>query len=91
MIAETVSEIDPASERYQAGIRDDIRKARRSIVVTEFTSSIPGPHLQNRSWHRSRQDLRGSRIYPQGALSWPEISRILHVTRELFVNVLSDD
>ena len=47
VIAETVSEIDPASERYQAryqaGIRDDIRKARRSIVVTEFTSSIPTP------------------------------------------------
>jgi hypothetical protein len=29
-----------ASPRYQAGLRDDIRKDGRSIAVVEFTSSI---------------------------------------------------
>ena len=60
VLAETTSENDPASTRYRAGIRDDIRKDGRSIAVTEFTSSILAP--TSRSWHRSRQDLRGSRF-----------------------------
>jgi hypothetical protein len=62
----------PASQRYQAGLRDDIRKDWRSIAVTKFTSNILAP--TSRSSHRSRQDLRESRIDIQGALSWPECS-----------------
>ena len=42
VLAETISENDPASTCYQAGLRDDIRKDGRSITVTEFTSSILG-------------------------------------------------
>jgi hypothetical protein len=62
VLAETIGENDPASPRYQAGLRDDIRtrKDGRSIAATEITSSILA--LTNRSWHRCRQDLRGSRI-----------------------------
>ena len=40
VLAETVGENDPASARYQAGLRDDIiRKHRRSIAMAEFTST----------------------------------------------------
>jgi hypothetical protein len=56
VLAETISENYRASPRYRAGLRDDIRKDGRSIEVTEFTSSILAP--TDRSWHRSRQDLR---------------------------------
>ena len=66
VLAGTISENNPASPRYQAGLRDDIRKNGRSITVTEFTSSILAP--TNRSWHRSRHDLRGSRIDHQELL-----------------------
>jgi hypothetical protein len=62
VLTETIRENDPASSRYQAGLRDDIRKDARSIAVTEFTSSILAPTNPNHSWHRSRQDLTGSRI-----------------------------
>lgn len=42
VLAETISENDPASLRYRAaGLQVDIRKDGRSITVTEFTSSIP--------------------------------------------------
>ncbi len=60
VLAETISENDPASTCYQAGLRDDIRKDGRSTAVTEFMSSILAPI--NCSWHRSRQDLRVSQI-----------------------------
>jgi hypothetical protein len=58
--AEIISENDPAFPRYQSRLRDNIRKNGWSIAVTEF---IPGVlALTNHSWHRSRQDLMGSRI-----------------------------
>ena len=61
VLAETINGNDPASPRYQAGLRNDIRNDGGSITVTEFTSSILA--ATDRSWHdRSRQDLRGSRI-----------------------------
>ena len=60
VLAETISENYPASPRYQAGLRDDIRNDGRSIAATEITSSILAP--TDRSWLRSRQDLRGSQF-----------------------------
>jgi hypothetical protein len=62
VLAKMISENDPASPRCQVGLRGHIRKDGRSIAVTGFTSSILAP--TNSSWHRSRQDLRGSRIDP---------------------------
>jgi hypothetical protein len=47
VLAETISKNDPASQRYQAGLRDDTKKDRWSIVVTEFTSSILAPSRLN--------------------------------------------
>jgi hypothetical protein len=59
VFSETISENDPASPpcspRYQAGLRDEIRKDGRSIALTEFTYRILAP--TNCSWH-----FRGSRI-----------------------------
>jgi len=43
VLAETISESDPTSPRYQAGLHDDIRNDGQSIPVTEFTSSILAP------------------------------------------------
>jgi hypothetical protein len=43
VLAETVSENDPASPRYQAGLRDDFGNDGQSISVTEFMSSILAP------------------------------------------------
>jgi len=54
VLAETTGENDPASPRYQAGLRCDIRRDGRSISVTEFTLNTIG--LTKRSWHPSRQD-----------------------------------
>ena len=39
-LEETIRRNDSASPRRRAGLRDDIRKDRRSIAVTEFTSGI---------------------------------------------------
>ena len=39
VLAETVGENDPASARYKAGLRDDIRKDGQSIAVAEFIST----------------------------------------------------
>jgi hypothetical protein len=47
VLAETISENDPASQRYQAGLHDDIKKDGCSIAVTEFTSSILTPSRPN--------------------------------------------
>ncbi len=60
VLAETISEKDPAHPRYQARIHGDIRKGYWSIAVTESTSGILAP--TSRSWHRSLHDLRESRI-----------------------------
>jgi hypothetical protein len=63
---------------------------RAVYPVTEFTSSILAP--TNRSWHRSRQDLRGSQIESESIFK--EICCGLnacdfsHATQEHFVNVL---
>ena len=54
VLAETTGENDPASRRYQAGLRYDIRRDERLISVTEFTLNIIG--LTKRSLHPSRQD-----------------------------------
>ena len=42
VLAETTGENDPASPRYQAGLRYDIRRDGRLISVTEFTMNIIG-------------------------------------------------
>jgi hypothetical protein len=62
VLAKTISENDPASPRCQAALRDHTRKDGLYTAVTGFTSGILAP--TNRSWHRSRQDFRGSRIDP---------------------------
>ena len=54
VLAETTGENDPASPRYQAGLRYNIRRDGRLISVTEFTMNIMG--LTKRSLHPSRQD-----------------------------------
>jgi hypothetical protein len=56
VLAETISENYRASPCYRAGLRDDIRKDRRPIKVTEFTSSILA--TTDRSWHQPSQGLR---------------------------------
>jgi hypothetical protein len=43
VLAETISENYCAFPRYQAGLRDEIKKDGRSIAVMEFTSSILAP------------------------------------------------
>ena len=52
VLAETVGKNDPASARYQAGLRDHIKKDGRSIAVAEFTST----------YLVTCQDLRVTRI-----------------------------
>jgi hypothetical protein len=47
VLAETISKNDPASQPYQAGLRDDIKKGGQSIAVTEFRSSILTPSRPN--------------------------------------------
>jgi hypothetical protein len=62
VLAATISENDPASPRYQAGLRDHIRKDRRSIVVTEIMSNILAP--TNGLAGISGLRARGGRIDP---------------------------
>ena len=66
VLAETISENDPASTCYQAGLRDDIRKDGRRAIYHGDGIHVQHPRRflapTNRSWHRSHQDLRGSRI-----------------------------
>lgn len=61
VLAQTFSENDPASPRYQAGpgLLDDIRKDGRYIAMMEFTSSILA-HT-DRSWHHRNGLARISR------------------------------
>ena len=46
VLAESISENDPASPSYQAGLCDDMIRndGRSTITVTGFTSSILAPH-----------------------------------------------
>ncbi|KAI0286833.1 hypothetical protein BGY98DRAFT_929923 [Russula aff. rugulosa BPL654] len=69
VLAETISENDPASPRYRDGLRD-IQKDGRSIEVTEFTSSILAP--TNRSWHRFRLSGGG---HAAGCVGQPNVAR----------------
>ena len=43
VLAKIISENDPASPRYQAELRDHMRKDRLSSAVTELTPSIIAP------------------------------------------------
>jgi hypothetical protein len=89
LLAGSIGENDPAYLHYQAGLRDEIWKDG-SIAVTEFTSIILATSPPtNRSGHRSRQDLRGTRIDFK-ELCGLNARDFSHASQEGFVNVLYD-
>jgi hypothetical protein len=81
----------PASPRYQAGLRDDIRKGGRSIAVTEFTFSILA---RTNSLPTARGIDLGARISGEVESIFKELCRGLnardfsHASQERFVNVM---
>ena len=88
VLAAAIGEDDPASTRYQPGLRNPNRSDGRLIAVTEFMSSIV--RLIKRPWHPSHQDIEDM------TLTFQELCRDLngrdfsHTAQERFVDVLSD-
>ena len=90
VFAETISENDPASLRYQVVLRDDIRKDGRPIaVMTEFTSAQQAAQ-RSRMYQplvasvSRREDLRESLKKLCHGLNAREF---LHTSQERFVNI----
>ena len=88
VLAAAIGEDDPASPRYQPGLRNDDRSDGRLIALTEFMSSIV--RLIKRPWHPSRQDIEDM------TLTFQELCRDLngrdfsHTAQERFVDVFSE-
>lgn len=87
VLVAAIGENDPASPRYQDGLRYD-RRDGRLIAVTEFTSNIL--ELLKGSWHPTRQEVDDIQTV------FKELCRGLNgrdfspATQERFVKVVSD-
>jgi hypothetical protein len=88
LLAAAIGEDDPVSPGHQAGLRNDDRRERRLIAVTEFTSSVLA--LIKRSWEPSLQDIEDLKSTYQELCRGLNGSDFSHATQERFVGVLNE-
>lgn len=90
LLAEIISENNPASPHCQAGLHDDIKKDGQSNPATDFTSSILAPTVP------TAHGIGLARISGKVFQDNEEHCRCLdgcdlsHAIKERFVNVLCD-